>query len=1438
MSVSGRLAVLALRPLADGAALSFGRTSSDLVVEKVDQFLTRQFLEQRGLFSDALRRIVDRSWKAIEIALSGTAWLRQVANSTDKSVIDLLSPFLQQVEPEIAKHETKRRLALAELKAARKKNLLSIPAVIDEEMAKGLARGTALYAQFESSEEMLMADRSAIRQIGDELAQVGCPNLARVLLPPSGDPLLGIVSRYFLRTLFADHPRLAEALEFARPDDTSPEFQKGLVGLHDAIVYHSRRLEELLGNVATTTAEPSIPTLDLSTEQAGPGAAHSELYRAVQELQQRFNLANQNVGIDDENAVSHVTDRQQALSVIDRYRALPQNSRQSLPALLNAIGLLQIAIGDSGTAVRDFQTAAELATDPTAKGLARLNAHRAALTQPDYATAMKEFLEAVKLDGRRFATFPVGKYLPVRIIDYNQSAIAYLCKHKYMNSQIVVKTFSPEGVDRDIEDIFSESQALSALNHPAINRVQDCGYVDVGKKQRPFLVLDWFDGMSLDEYVAKCGPLPADDLVALFAPVASALEAALSKRILHRDIRPANLLVNRLAKVGDKPRWEVKILNFGIGQKQSDSADNLSIRHSTNRNDYASPEQLGKLPGVEVGPSSDIYNFAKTCCFALFQTTFPSPTHWSILPAWLSRLLRQCLNDDPKDRPKDFATISRQFASFNPAADAPAAAPPTFEVVEQPAVVPVVPSAPAPRAKRGDLEAKYKRLTASQNSGQKVLVAVLGVLALLLLLFCGGGIGIWYFAFHDSSEVAEKEPPSTTKEENPDEPIGLNPQPAQQPNQNGPNGFIPRQPRFPIQGGPPNVAMPANKPQVYQIKITGIPTKLVADFIVERFQASKDDIFGPQLKKCEKNGNDVLVAMESRSDQIDRWLRSLNLGTLIRNDDDSFRIDVVPPPPPMRSPPVNDGLTELTALEFKEIVAAIRVNRNVDQVVNLLLQRSPKDEQQSTIRLLLRAKVADPFIGKKAIEALGIWGTAEDVPFLIGLSGPRAFINDVIIKALGRLRDPSAVPFLVKMLGQFGDGDKAVDALRAIGPAAEKDVQSALSSTEHDVRRRACIVLKDIGSTDSLPLLKTAARDHDRAVAEAAWETCRILAFHPVKPSVPDSNTPIAAKPKTTMMLDDLKVTELDEKAAGILPNMIIAGDGQSFYTLEAGANIRRMDWDGQVQASIPARSMTLMALSSRALVLASSTDVKLLDTTKLSLKSTGPLDKVRWLTSSPAIDFGVARCEGSVASLPVLDLNTFSIAYIHADKRIPGLKSSTYTIMPSSVFKNDPTLTPNGQTLFTQGDGRLQRWSVSSFKLSPLDTSATLCSGDAKIIVSPDNKYVALLAPTGNSGDPGNNRPLPAGSTAIFSTSTLRKPVFIVQHGAKPTALAFDSKGHVWAGTANQLLIHFDADGSKIKEYNLGGIPRQIIADHDAKRLLILTKDKLLRIDLPMQGD
>jgi hypothetical protein len=200
-------------------------------------------------------------------------------------------------------------------------------------------------------------------------------------------------------------------------------------------------------------------------------------------------------------------------SLVARYRALPAQEGRRLPALLNAVGKLEVVAGQFEAAQRDFQEVAALVPDAAARAEARHNAYRAALEQRAWPEALAALREAGALDPGRFAPFPLAKFEPERILGAGGFGVAFLCRNRHSGSRVVVKTLRGDTLDRDLGEVFCEAQVLEELDHPAIIRVRDCDIADEGRT-RPYLVMDYFEGQNLADYVERHGPLKAEELIA------------------------------------------------------------------------------------------------------------------------------------------------------------------------------------------------------------------------------------------------------------------------------------------------------------------------------------------------------------------------------------------------------------------------------------------------------------------------------------------------------------------------------------------------------------------------------------------------------------------------------------------------------------------------------------------------------------------------------------------------------------------------------------------------------------------------------------------------------------------------------------------------------------------------------------------------------------
>ncbi len=403
-------------------------------------------------------------------------------------------------------------------------------------------------------------------------------------------------------------------------------------------------------------------------------------------------------------------ERRAVKALLARFRGLPAEEQRQAPALLNGLGKLQIGAGDFEEARRTFAEVVQAVGDPSGRAEALFNAYQAALAHGDLTAAFHELLEAIKVDGPRFSPFPVREYRPQRILGAGGFGVTFLCRHEQLGHNVVVKVLRGDG-PRNMEEVFDEARMLNQLQHDCIVRVIDCAYALTKDKARPYFVMEYFDGKTLQEYV-QAKRLSEKDCLAVARLMADGLKAAHDKRILHRDVKPANVLVRR-----DGSTWHVKLIDFGLALRADAQHETRKDQNTPNRPlaagglagtfDYAPPEQMGRRPGVAVGPYSDIYGLARTCCYAMFGTPQPLRKHWEGISAPLSRLLGDCLEDNPAARPADCGRLIarlraaeqatpasgigrglRSALAVLQAAIAPGGAPPTVRVLGPPKAPP------------------------------------------------------------------------------------------------------------------------------------------------------------------------------------------------------------------------------------------------------------------------------------------------------------------------------------------------------------------------------------------------------------------------------------------------------------------------------------------------------------------------------------------------------------------------------------------------------------------------------------------------------------------------------------------------------------------------------------------------------------------------------
>jgi len=149
----------------------------------------------------------------------------------------------------------------------------------------------------------------------------------------------------------------------------------------------------------------------------------------------------------------------------------------------------------------------------------------------------------------------------------------------------------------------AERQALALMDHPNVARVFDAGATESG---RPYFVMELVNGVAITEYCDKHS-LSIEQRLALFTQVCFAVHHAHQKGLIHRDIKPGNVLV---ATVDDKPL--VKVIDFGVAKATQGQLTEKTLftqfRQMVGTPQYMSPEQAEATPDVDT--RSDVYSLA------------------------------------------------------------------------------------------------------------------------------------------------------------------------------------------------------------------------------------------------------------------------------------------------------------------------------------------------------------------------------------------------------------------------------------------------------------------------------------------------------------------------------------------------------------------------------------------------------------------------------------------------------------------------------------------------------------------------------------------------------------------------------------------------------------------------------------------------------------
>jgi serine/threonine protein kinase len=257
-----------------------------------------------------------------------------------------------------------------------------------------------------------------------------------------------------------------------------------------------------------------------------------------------------------------------------------------------------------------------------------------------------------------------GRYELERPLGHGATATVDLARDVELERPVALKRLA-ENLARDDElhaRFLREGKLAARLSHPNVVRIYDVG--DDGG--RPFIAMEYVDGETLADVVAQRGPLPPREAAQLGVQMCRALAAAHEAGLVHRDVKPQNLLLRRdgVLKLGD----------FGIAFR-SEGTRLTTAGTVLGTAAYLAPEQAR---GEEVTAAADVYGVGAVLYELLTGRPPRTPSSLAALsspapiappPGPLAAIVMQCLAEDPARRPPSAAAVARALAATLPDAE-------------------------------------------------------------------------------------------------------------------------------------------------------------------------------------------------------------------------------------------------------------------------------------------------------------------------------------------------------------------------------------------------------------------------------------------------------------------------------------------------------------------------------------------------------------------------------------------------------------------------------------------------------------------------------------------------------------------------------------------------------------------------------------------------
>lgn len=266
-----------------------------------------------------------------------------------------------------------------------------------------------------------------------------------------------------------------------------------------------------------------------------------------------------------------------------------------------------------------------------------------------------------KLLSQKYKGFFLGKYKILGHLGTGGMSSVYLVEHVQMHQRRAIKVLPRKKVSDKtyLERFYIEARASASLEHPNIVRAFD---VDHDRDtDTHYLIMEYVDGRDVGKIVEEDGPISPSDAASYIAQAATALQFAHDSGVIHRDVKPGNLLVDK--------NNEVKILDLGLALFKEDEYS-LTLEYNEKilgTADYLAPEQA--MNSHDVDHRADIYGLGCTLFYMLTgeppfnqgtlaqrivmhqkKTPPPVSNYRDDCPAELQKILQHMMVKDPEQR--------------------------------------------------------------------------------------------------------------------------------------------------------------------------------------------------------------------------------------------------------------------------------------------------------------------------------------------------------------------------------------------------------------------------------------------------------------------------------------------------------------------------------------------------------------------------------------------------------------------------------------------------------------------------------------------------------------------------------------------------------------------------------------------------------------------